>query len=244
MNTSTKSSQRPPRILPPLPTYEVRATTDFTPDGRGSFAGWASAAAAPINFEGPGAAPTVDYTTTFKALWSETGVYFFIHGIDHVLTSTNLADNSPLYMEDVVEVFLQPDGEFPLYLEYEISPFAKELPLLVPNIKRRFRGWLPWQYGAEQRVRKATAVYGTDGQLVADPKPMQAISAWSAEFFIPLELMAPMDNTELRPGVTWRANVYRIDHDLPGRYKRFEWSPITRDSFHDMARFGTFRFVE
>ena len=242
MKTTAKPTPNA-KPLPPIPTYDIRSTPDFEPDGRGTFAGWAAAASAELTHRGPGEI-TADYTTTFKSLWSDAGVYFLIHSIDPHLTSTPLPDMAELYKEDVVEVFLQPNGEFPLYFEYEISPFATELPLLVPNLGGKFRGWAPWYGHGNDRVRKATAVYGVDGKLIAKPTPHTPISAWSAEFFIPLALLAPMTNTVLRPGVTWRGNVYRIDHDLPGRYKRFEWSPVSRDSYHDMSRFGTFRFVE
>jgi hypothetical protein len=51
-----------------------------------------------------------------------------------------------LWNEDVVEAFFWTDESNPIYFEYELSPLNYELPILVPNNKGKFLGWLPWHY--------------------------------------------------------------------------------------------------
>ena len=47
----------------------------------------------------------IQYQTQFKVLYSAKGIYCLFRAEDSLLTVTNKADNTPLYNEDVVEVF-------------------------------------------------------------------------------------------------------------------------------------------
>ena len=76
---------------------------------------------------------TRNLQTQFKVLYSDSGIYFLYRCEDEKLTATMTSDFMDLWNEDVVEVFLWPDEQFPIYFEYEISPLNYELPILVPN---------------------------------------------------------------------------------------------------------------
>jgi hypothetical protein len=176
---------------------------------------------------------TSSYKTKTKVLYSETGIYFLFNCEDQKLTSTMKADNLNLYEEDVVEVFLWPDEHFPVYFEYELSPFNFELPIIVPNKNGNFLGWLPWHYDGDRKTQHATSVIGGtfDGG--------GAVSAWIAEFFIPYKLLNPLIQDPPVSGNHWRANMYRIDYDngiIP-----FAWQKTIK-TFHEYNKFGTFIF--
>ena len=79
------------------------------------------------------------YLTKIKVLYSSTGIYFLIKCEDKKINSTFRNDFQPLYQEDVVEIFLQPNEKFPIYIEYEISPKCHELPLLIINNYGKFK---------------------------------------------------------------------------------------------------------
>jgi hypothetical protein len=171
--------------------------------------------------------------TRTKVLYSETGIYFLFNCEDKKITSTMKADNLNLWEEDVVEVFLWTDEKFPVYFEYELSPFNYELPIMVPNNKGDFLGWLPWHYDGDRKTQHATSVTG--GQLINGG----TITGWVAEFFIPYKLLTPLGNVPPKSGTRWRANMYRIDYDngiLP-----YSWQ-ITDKTFHEYNKFGIFIF--
>src|SRR5664279_425035 len=173
------------------------------------------------------------YNTKVKVLYSKSGIYFLFNCGDKTLTSTMKADNLNLWEEDVVEVFLWTDENFPVYFEYELSPFNYELPIMVPNNKGNFLGWLPWHYEGERKTQHATSVTG--GKMESGG----AITSWIAEFFIPYKLLVPLSNVPPKPGTRWRTNMYRIDYDngqLP-----FAWQK-TSGTFHEYNKFGTFLF--
>ena len=147
------------------------------------------------------------FTTRAKVLYSETGIYFLFDCQDKILTATMKKDNLDLWNEDVVEVFLWTEEDFPVYFEYEISPLNYELPIIVPNYKGDFRGWLPWHYENDRKTRHATSTRGGKKESGA------SVNAWMAEFYIPYKLLAPLPQVPPETGTKWRANMYRIDYD-------------------------------
>ncbi len=171
------------------------------------------------------------YKTKVKVLYSTSGIYFLFNCGDKKLTSTMRADYLNLWEEDVVEVFLWTDEKFPVYFEYELSPFNFELPIMVPNNNGKFLGWLPWHYDGERRTRHATSVIKENGK---------DISAWVAEFYIPYKLLDPLGNVPPQLGTKWRANMYRIDYD-EGSEMPFVWQKVS-GTFHEYKKFGTFIF--
>jgi len=211
-------------------TITVKKTDDFEVTGDGSAAAWEKTVWIDLPQRRP---ETKIYETKAKVLYSETGIYFLFDCQDKKLTSTIKKDNEDLWKEDVVEVFLWTDENFPVYFEYELSPLNYELPILVPNDNGNFLGWLPWHYEGERKTRHATGVRG------GEKKSGATVSAWMAEIFIPYALLTPLPNVPPESGTKWRANLYRIDHDQGTT--TFSWQK-TDKSFHDYKKFGTFVF--
>jgi hypothetical protein len=213
----------------------IKKTIDFEVNGEGNAAEWGKAAWFDLTVQkGPNQpAPGKQFPTQVKVMYSDKGIYFLYECSDEKLTATIMEDYGALFKEDVVEVFLWPESDVPIYLEYELSPLNYELPILVPNIKGRAQGWKPWNYNDKNRVRHATSIQG--GQK----KSMAAIEGWKAEFFIPFELMSPIVRSTPPSGTRWRGNFYRIDYDTPTTY--YSWRK-TSGSFHDFNKYGTLVF--
>jgi hypothetical protein len=213
-----------------LDTVIVKKCIDFKVTGEGTSEQWKNADWISLAVQDK---PVSSYQTKVKTLYSEKGIYFLFNCEDKKLTSAMKGDNLNLWEEDVVEVFLWTDENFPVYFEYELSPFNYELPIMVPNNKGNFLGWLPWHYEGERKTQHATSVSG--GKLESGG----AITGWIAEFFIPYKLLVPLSNVPPKSGTRWRANMYRIDYDngeVP-----FAWQKTTR-TFHEYNKFGTFLF--
>lgn len=209
---------------------KVKKCSDFTVTGDGTSSAWQTADWVYLTPHEEGVS---GYETKVKVLYSETGLYLFYHCQDKKLTTTMRADNMNLWEEDVVELFLWTAEDFPVYFEYEISPMDFELPIMVPNYKGSFLGWLPWNYGGDKRVIHATGVIGGPRQGGAP------VTAWTAEFFVPYKLLSPLPNVPPSAGTKWRANMYRIDYDE--KPVHFSWQRTNR-TFHEYNNFGTFLF--
>jgi hypothetical protein len=222
------------------PAYRVASADDFAVDGTGSAAAWAKAAwasltlrGAPAGGDGPRGGDS-SRLGRFKMLYSSTGLYVLMDGDDRALTATMKEDFLDLWTEDVFEFFLWPDERYPVYFEYEISPLGFELPILVPNFGGQFYGWRPWHYEGARKTKKAVSVRG------GPAKPGAAITGWSAEVFVPWDLLKPLQNVPPKIGARWRANVYRMDYD-GGRTVSWNWAPL-QGTFHQPAKFGTLIF--
>jgi hypothetical protein len=221
----------PPAAPPAGPVIPVRPTADFEVDATGSNPAWAKTDWVALRKRQADGHP---YETRFKILHSPAGLYLLMEGTDRKLTTTGKPDYHDLWTEDVFEAFFWTDERWPVYFEYEISPLGRELPILVPNFEGRIRGWRPWYWEKEPKIRKATAAIGGPKEAGA------AVQGWRAEFFIPYALLVPLQNVPPRPGSTWRANFYRMDHD-DGKRTQWDWAPVG-PSFHEFQKFGTIRF--
>jgi hypothetical protein len=216
---------------PAASSWLVRRTSDFEISGEGSNAAWERAdwlTLPPLKND------AVGWTTLVRILYSDSGLYVLFRFEDHQLTATMETDFLDLWNEDVAEVFLWPDERYPIYFEYEISPLNRELVLLVPNLDGEFLGWLPWHYEGARRTRHATTVWGGKKESLA------SIEGWSAEIFIPFDLLAPLANVPPRSGTRWRANFYRCDYDHQP-HASWAWQPVEK-RFHEYKKFGQLIF--
>ena len=128
--------------------------------------------------------------------------------------------DSPLYQEEVVEVFLDPFGDLECYFEIEVNPLNTVLDLMLRKIGKGWRKELAWSCnGLETSVSRDAA-------------------GWSAALAIPFAALAPRPPA---PGDVWRANFLRIDRPAGAPRELSAWSPTCRNTFHEPARFG---FVE
>ena len=208
----------------------IKKCQDFKITGDGRSENWNNTGWVSLVQQGPN---TVEYQTKVKVLYSETGIYFLFNCEDKKLTATMKADNLNLWEEDVVEVFLWTDESFPVYFEYELSPLNYELPIIIPNNKGTFLGWLPWHYEGDRKTQHATSTVG------GNKESGSSVSGWIAEFFIPYKLLAPLSQVPPVSGTKWRANMYRVDYDHGAAH--FAWQKTTK-SFHEYNSFGTFIF--
>jgi Carbohydrate family 9 binding domain-like len=206
---------------------KVKHIADFVITGDGSAANWNNTAWVTLPQR---SGTALGYQTQIKVLYSDSGIYCLYHCEDHKITATMKEDFLDLWNEDVVEAFFWTDEAVPMYFEYELSPLNYELPILVPNIKGNFFGWRPWHYEGARRIKHSTHI----------SKKTKAVTAWTAEFFIPYALLTPMTNVAPQKGTQWRANFYRIDYDKGEA--TWQWQVVQDQQFHDYERFGTLQF--
>ena len=129
---------------------------------------------------------------------------------------------APLYMEEVVEVFLDVDGDGLAYYELELNPNNAVLDVFVRRVRNGFRKDFRWRC---EGLR--TAVRMIEG-------------GWSGEFAIPFESVCAKPP---QPGARWRVNFTRIDRPKDRPRELSSWSPTGLDQFHIPERFGTVLFA-
>ena len=127
---------------------------------------------------------------------------------------------------EVVEIFIDPDGDGRNYAEVEISPGNVVCDLLMFRGDPDKRSDLDWDFPGLQ-----TAVHAWDSDT----------SGWTAVALLPWAGFATLPGTDMRlpplAGDSWRFNVFRIKRphrpDDPHRDLLLSaWSPVPGESFH------------
>jgi hypothetical protein len=183
----------------------------------------AAAARAPLRRATDGGEPRL---TTSVAAWFDAD-YLTIHfsAIDDDVVATYLEHDAPLYEEDVVEVFLAPEG-IARYFEIEVNPLGTTFDAIIDSpdgARATMKTDLPWTCeGLFAAIRRANEVVDT---VIRIP-------------FASLGRSTPAD------GETWRANFFRIDRSATREAEFSAWQPTmkTPADFHVPAAFGELRF--
>ena len=114
----------PPPIERALPTYEVaRVTSPIKIDGQLDERAWQ---------EVPGVGDFVnnrdgsitDLKTEARVLYDDKYIYFAFRSIDSNIWATMKRRDEHLWLEEVVEVFLQANQVIPNYIELEVNPLG------------------------------------------------------------------------------------------------------------------------
>ena len=102
-------------------------------------------------------------------------------------------------------------------------------------------GWQVYDIArATMSIREAAFQLGLIGLVQFVPLfILTPISGWTAEVFVPYPILQAFRNVPPQPGMSWRANFYRMDYDHG--QTGWNWAPVGR-SFHEYQKFGTLVF--
>ncbi len=206
----------------PLPVIQaVRIARDFVPDGKLTENEWASASPARVEYALADSASWPRLSTSVRALWSEEFLYVAYEAPFTTLTMATeplTTERLGLWDDDVVEIFLAPDGEnVNAYTEFEWAPNGEKLDVKIDLPAKDF----PWESGMQSAV-----------QVDAQNK------IWRVEARIPLRAVS---NVPPKVGARWLANLYRND----AANKVFlAWSPTLTGTAHTPQKFGWLEFAE
>ncbi len=183
--------------------------------------------------------------TTAKILWDEDNLYFLFTMADADVWSTYSNRDDQLYEEEVVEIFIDPDGDGLNYAEIEINPLNTIFDLLLS------RPWADGGRGFAQWDPEFFSAIAIDGTL---NDSSDADDGWRVEMALPwtalaTELLDVMNGQSLppQPGDRWRLNLYRFERiRADGAITAAEasaWSPVGVTDFHRPDRFGWLVFA-
>jgi hypothetical protein len=164
-----------------------------------------------------------------KILWDETNLYFAFQCEDTDIYATMKKRDQHLWEEEVVEIFIDPDGDQRDYIELEINPLGTFLDLFVlsPVIPIPYESYnIPAQW--------AVKVDGTVNNSSDKDR------GWAVELSMPLQEAVTAPNLPPKDGDKWRLNLYRIEQRPVA--ENTAWSPTLTPSYHTPARFGEISF--
>ena len=177
-----------------VPTYEARRASDaIRVDGVLDEATWAlSPRVGPLRLiHAPDRAPT--FPTEVAVTWDERHLYVAFACSDPDPWARQTERDARLWEEEVVEVFLDPDGDGRQYAEIEVSPTNVVVDLLIAAPRAGGPNARSWNAaGLETAVRRHAG-------------------GWVAEMAIPWAALAGAGvTTAPAAGAEWRVGLYRI----------------------------------
>jgi hypothetical protein len=198
---------------------------DLVIDGNLAKPAWQLAPAVELRETVTGAPPVAP--TTARLVWSDTHLYAAFH-CEHSEFNARLTHfNDTIYNEEVVEVFVDDDGDLKTYLEFEVSPLNTVLHYEIHN-------------DLAGRVLPYARVHNyVVSQVVLD----HARHCYDVELAMPFTEIITGPHCPPRVGDEWRLNLYRINRpqDDPDEYTA--WQPTGALQYHLPSCFGTLRFA-
>ncbi len=142
--------------------------------------------------------------TRAKMLWDDENFYFAFACQDADIWAIYQHDDDKLWEEEVVEVFIDPDGDGRNYLELEVNPQNTVVDLSIQQLTPTWEADMDWDIAG---LRSAVRVQGTVNDSLSQDQ------GWTVEIAIPWSAMVPRIGGGGRPnpGDTWRLNLYRIE---------------------------------
>ena len=140
-----------------------------------------------------------------KMLWNDEYFYFGFACQDPDIWAIYENEDDHLWEEEVVEVFIDPDGDGENYLELEVNPLNAVVDLLIYHVRPDLlNSSIDWDIAG---LKTAVQVQGTINDSLSQDL------GWSVEIAIPWTAMADSVDGGGKPeiGDSWRLNLYRID---------------------------------
>lgn len=175
-------------------------------------------------------------------LWDDNYLYIGIRCEDHDIKATYTEHDAYLWEEnEVVEAFIDPDGDTLNYVEYQINPLGTQMELLMSK---------PYSDGGSSDfdfalpgVQAAVNIEGT----INDSE--NGDTAWTAEVAIPFDALAsvaPGKSFPPKDGDDWRINLYRYNvEEKPDSFVELSaWNKTITGGFHNPSRFGRIIFSD
>lgn len=217
-----------------LPQYRAQRTVDpIRIDGKLDEKSWTSAPRVGEFRSIRNPTQALKFPTEASIVWDDSNLYTAFVCTDSSPWGTMKNRDDHLWDQEVVEVFLDPDGDGMNYAELEVSPHNIVVDLLVEKPRPDIPTAIKWDIAGLQ-----TAV-------------TRSATGWIAEIAIPWKSLAGAGTSSApKPGDRWRVGLYRIKRpggpeNPNGPDNEYQaWSVTRRErGFHDPERFGYVEFV-
>ena len=232
-------------VLPPRPPVEIfayQAQEMITIDGKLEEASWAKAKwtkywGDPLgrNFKTRRNNSLIPRTRA-KLIWQSDALYIAIESFDTHIWANLTERDSNTWEEEVVEVFLDPDGDKRDYLELQVTPANVVFDALFAYRRSNLKKARAWNYNGWQTQVFVEGTLNQKGDrdtryLVEMKLPLKEIPGAPAAL-----------NTQSSP---WRINMFRFDwNEAPkGRQKAAALSPTYVGDFHALEAFAKLKFT-
>ncbi|UTN02926.1 carbohydrate-binding family 9-like protein [Flavobacterium bizetiae] len=171
---------------------------------------------------------------TFVSLsWNDQNLYIAYRSTDSKIVGTPQKKDSQIFnTDDLVELFIDPDGDGQNYVEIGVNAFSSNYDLLLKCISPLCGGWntaMNFDIAGLETVSKITP------------------EGFNTEIKIPFSSLKTIKNGNFTPpkaGTKWRGNPFRIDYGNTTEYLALQHYKSLKYGFHQPEEFAVFEFME
>ncbi|SHL39743.1 carbohydrate-binding family 9-like protein [Flavobacterium chilense] len=210
-----------------IPVHKINE--NLTIDG--DLSDWKTSFLGPFVVHDSGKKATQD---TFVSLtWNDENLYIAYRVLDSKITGKPQKKDSQIFnTDDLVEVFIDPDGDGQNYVEIGVNAFSSYYDMLLKCISPNCGGW---------NTSIDFDIPGIEAQSKITPE------GFTTEIKIPFSGLETIKNgnfTKPKIGSKWKGNTFRIDYGNTTEYLALQPYKSLQFGFHQPQEFAVFEFVE
>jgi hypothetical protein len=171
---------------------------------------------------------------TFVSLsWNNENFYIAYRSDDSKIVGADQQKDSQIFnTDDLVEIFIDPDGNGQNYIEIGVNAFSTNYDMLLKCISPDCGGWntsMAFNITGLETVSKVTT------------------KGFCTEIKIPFAALEEIENGNFakpKSGTKWKGNLFRIDYGSTTEYLSLQPYKSSKFGFHQPQEFATFEFKE
>ena len=164
--------------------------------------------------------------------WDKNNLYIGFNCIDSKIVGTIRKKDHPIFQtDDLVEIFIDPDGNGKDYVEVGVNAFNSNYDVLIQFTSKECNG------------RKSDMSFTIKGLQTASKITE---FGYSVEIAIPFSSLNEITNGQFKTpknGTTWKGNLFRIDYGQSKEYQSLKPYQSKKHGFHQPVEFAEFKFV-
>ena len=206
-----------------------KTTEKITIDG--DLSDWKTPFLGPFTIHNSGEKATQN--TMVSLSWNDENLYIAYRSEDSKIIGSKQKKDSQIFnSDDLVEIFIDADGDGKNYIEIGVNAFSTNYDLLLKCISPDCGGW--------------------NTSMTFDIEELETISKITAEGFsteikIPFSSLEKIQNgnfSKPKIGTKWKGNTFRIDYGNKTEYVALQPYKSENFGFHQPKEFAVFEFVE
>jgi hypothetical protein len=171
--------------------------------------------------------------TYVSLLWDNENLYVaYLNKDSKIVGSEKSNDNQMFNTDDLVELFIDPDGDSQNYIEIGANAFSSNYDMIIHCVSPSCGGW-DTDISLDITGMKTASKITTDGYNVEIKIPFSSLTSIKDSGFA-----TPVVGTK------WKGNLFRIDYGNETEYLAISPYDGSKFGFHQPEQFKVFEFME
>ncbi|MRX69915.1 Carbohydrate family 9 binding domain-like [Flavobacterium resistens] len=197
----------------------------------GDLSDWKTPFLGPFVIHNSGEKSTQNTFVSFS--WNDENLYIAYRCSDSKIIGAKQKNDTQIFnTDDLVEIFIDPDGDGQNYIEIGVNAYSTYYDMLLKCISPDCGGW------------KMSMAYNISGLETASKINPEGFSAEIKISFSSLEKIENGNFIKPKTGTKWRGNAFRIDYGNTTEYLAIQPYKSLKFGFHQPSEFAVFEFKE